>query len=447
MMAKYDKYKDSGIEWLGDIPKHWELKRFRYCFKNGKGLSITKENLIDEGVPCVSYGEIHSKYGFEVDPDKDTLACVSEKYLESNESSLLFKGDFIFADTSEDIEGAGNFTHLCSSKNVFAGYHTVISRISIRAYPKYVAYVFDSLAYRTQIRRKVQGVKVYSITNKILKDTILWFPESQEQTAIANYLDKKTAKIDRLINNKKAQIERLKEIRQIEINNAVTKGLNPSAKLKPSGIEWLRDIPEHWEVKRLKQIVATKITDGPHTTPDFVDDGVPFISAQAINHNRINFDDMRGFITKELDEEYSKKVKPQRNDIFIVKSGATTGRIACVETDLDFNIWSPLALVRSNPNKVFYRYLFIQLQSHLFKTQIEIGWSFGTQENIGMGVIECLFIALPPIKEQVAIADYLDQKVLKIDQLVNNIDLQIEQLQEIRKIEIYNAVTGKIKVA
>jgi type I restriction enzyme S subunit len=288
---------------------------------------------------------------------------------------------------------------------------------------------------------------VYSITNKILKDTILWFPESQEQTAIANYLDKKTAKIDRLINNKKAQIERLKEIRQIEINNAVTKGLNPSAKLKPSGIEWLRDIPEHWEVKRLKQIVATKITDGPHTTPDFVDDGVPFISAQAINHNRINFDDMRGFITKELDEEYSKKVKPQRNDIFIVKSGATTGRIACVETDLDFNIWSPLALVRSNPNKVFYRYLFIQLQSHLFKTQIEIGWSFGTQENIGMGVIECLFIALPPIKEQVAIADYLDQKVLKIDQLVNNIDLQIEQLQEIRKIEIYNAVTGKIKVA
>ena len=197
----------------------------------------------------------------------------------------------------------------------------------------------------------------------------------------------------------------------------------------------------------MKQIVSTKITDGPHTTPDFVDEGVPFISASAINHNRINFERFRGYITEELDAEYSEKVKPQRNDIFIVKSGATTGRIACVETDMNFNIWSPLALVRSNPNRTYYKYIFFQLQSQVFKTQIELGWSFGTQENIGMGILECLFLAVPQQKEQTAIANYLDEKTSKLDQLVNNLENQIAQLQELRKIEIFNAVTGKIKVA
>ena len=214
--------KPSGIEWLGDIPEHWKLKRFRYCFNNGKGLSITKENLKEKGIPCVNYGEIHSKYGFEVDPERHPLLHVDEEYLETNSSSLLNYGDFVFADTSEDIEGAGNFTHLDSDQNIFAGYHTVISRLKTKAHPRFIAYCIDSLAYRTQIRRKVQGVKVYSITNKILKDTILWLPENDDQTAIANYLDEKTSKLDKLVNNLENQIEKLKEVRKIEIYNAVT---------------------------------------------------------------------------------------------------------------------------------------------------------------------------------------------------------------------------------
>jgi len=132
-MAKYKaypEYKDSGVEWLGKIPNHWALSKFRYNFSFGKGLTITKENLRDEGIPCVNYGEVHSKYGFEVDPRVHTLKCVDEKYLKDNASSLLFNGDIIFADTSEDLEGSGNFTQLISDTRTFAGYHTIIARKS-----------------------------------------------------------------------------------------------------------------------------------------------------------------------------------------------------------------------------------------------------------------------------------------------------------------------------
>lgn len=213
--------KDSGVEWIGQVPEHWEVKRFRNLFDFGKGLSITKENLQDEGIPCVNYGEIHSKYGFEVIPERDALKCVDSKYLVFN-NSMLNKGDFVFADTSEDIEGSGNFTYLNSSTRIFAGYHTVITRLKITAIHRYIAYYFDSLSFRNQIRNKVKGVKVFSITQSILKDTFVLLPNLKEQQQIADYLDTQTAKIDQAIALKTAHIEKLKEYKSVLINDVVT---------------------------------------------------------------------------------------------------------------------------------------------------------------------------------------------------------------------------------
>src|SRR5690606_31452814 len=122
------KFKDSGVDWIGEIPEHWEVRKLRFDFNLSKGLTITKENLTDEGIPCVNYGEIHSKYGFEVNPSIHPLKFVPEDYLQTNPNSLLNNGDFIFADTSEDLEGSGNFTYLNSDEITFAGYHTVIAR-------------------------------------------------------------------------------------------------------------------------------------------------------------------------------------------------------------------------------------------------------------------------------------------------------------------------------
>lgn len=213
--------KDSGVEWIGQVPEHWDIKRFHNLFDFGKGLSITKENLQDEGIPCVNYGEVHSRYGFEVIPERDALKCVDSKYLVFN-NSMLNKGDFVFADTSEDIEGSGNFTYLNSSTRIFAGYHTVITRLKITAIHRYIAYYFDSLSFRNQIRNKVKGVKVFSITQSILKGTFVLLPNLKEQQQIADYLDTQTAKINQAIALKTAHIEKLKEYKSVLINDVVT---------------------------------------------------------------------------------------------------------------------------------------------------------------------------------------------------------------------------------
>ena len=217
------KMKDSGVEWLGDVPEHWDINKLRYVFKFSTGLSITRSDLKDKGIPCVSYGEVHSKYGFEVSAEKNVLKCVDESYLINSKNSLIAKGDFIFADTSEDLEGAGNFTHLSGEIQVFAGYHTIIARlISENNYYRFIAYLLDSQSFRKQIRLAVKGVKVFSITQAILKNCINWIPPIEEQQQIADYLDNKTSKIDTLIEKSKQSIVLLKEKRTALISAAVT---------------------------------------------------------------------------------------------------------------------------------------------------------------------------------------------------------------------------------
>ncbi len=214
--------KDSGIEWLGEIPAHWEVKKLKQIFNSSKGLTITKENLESDGIPCVNYGEIHSKFGFEVDIDKHQLKFVNPTYLESDYKSLIQTGDFVFADTSEDISGAGNFTYLKSNHEIFAGYHTIILRAQLDIESRYFAYQFDSIPYRTQIRQSVKGIKVFSITQGILKNTSLWIPPIDEQKQIIEFLDIETDRIVSFKNSTRKEIELLKEYKTALISEVVT---------------------------------------------------------------------------------------------------------------------------------------------------------------------------------------------------------------------------------
>jgi type I restriction enzyme S subunit len=216
------KMKDSGVEWIGEVPAHWEVKRFRYVFNLSKGLTITKENLQDEGIPCVNYGEVHSKFGFEINPEIHKVKNVSKEYLDKSPTALLSKGDFVFADTSEDIEGSGNFTYLNSSQIAFAGYHTVIARLKIEVSSRFLAYCFDSISFRNQIRSRVKGVKVFSITQSILSEPFVWMPTLSEQEAIVNYLDLENSKYKRAITLQQSQIEKLREYKATLIDSAVT---------------------------------------------------------------------------------------------------------------------------------------------------------------------------------------------------------------------------------
>lgn len=214
--------KDSGVEWIGMIPKHWEIEPFGKHFTFGKGLPITKANLQEEGIAVISYGQVHAKYNLGTTLTETLVRYVSPKYLETHPQCLLNKNDFIFADTSEDVEGSGNFAFNDYKDKIFAGYHTVVARPKDLIYPKYYAYLFKSRAWKSQIQSLVNGVKVYSIGKRILKTSTLLIPCESEQKEIVKVLDLKTAAIEKSIENISRQIALLQERKQIIINEVVT---------------------------------------------------------------------------------------------------------------------------------------------------------------------------------------------------------------------------------
>lgn len=209
---------------------------------------------------------------------------------------------------------------------------------------------------------------------------------------------------------------------------------------KDSGVEWLGQVPEHWQVMAIKHVVAIPVTDGPHETPDFLDSGVPFVSAEAVSSGKINFDKIRGFISKADHERYSQKYLPKRGDIFMIKSGATTGVTAIVETDAEFNIWSPLAVIRCNEGSNPY-FVLNFMRSRSFQEAVALNWSYGTQQNIGMGVIGSLSVTVPPVEEQQSISVHLDRETARIDALVEKKTRFVELLREKRQALITHAVT------
>jgi type I restriction enzyme S subunit len=216
--------------------------------------------------------------------------------------------------------------------------------------------------------------------------------------------------------------------------------------MKDSGVEWLGEVPNHWKVLALKHIVRTPITDGPHETPEFLDSGVPFVSAEAVWDGKVHLESIRGFISEESHRLYAKKFLPMRDDIFIVKSGSTTGKIAITDFDDEFNIWSPLAAVRCDQKVAESRFIFYALGSDYFQGLVQVSWSFGTQPNIGMGILANLQVIVPDIGEQKAIATFLDLETAKIDTLISKIQNTIEKLKEYRITLISATVTGKIDV-
>jgi type I restriction enzyme, S subunit len=226
----------------------------------------------------------------------------------------------------------------------------------------------------------------------------------------------------------------------------VTIGLDDRISLKDSGVEWLDRYPAHWTGLPLKRWISEKITDGPHETPDLATQGVPFLSAEAIVDGRIDFEKKRGFISPELHVQYCRKCRPIRDDILVCKSGATTGKLARVDVDVDFSVWSPLAMVRANRLRILPAFLEVALASEYVQNQIRQTWSAGTQPNISMGDLERLFIVAPPLDEQETILNYLSSKTGSFDLLIVRVRQAIDCLNEFRSALVSAAVTGQIDV-
>ncbi|HCG8040049.1 TPA: restriction endonuclease subunit S [Vibrio parahaemolyticus] len=437
----YPEYKKTDIKFVNDIPTHWVISKVRHISAFGRGLAITKANLQDTGIPCVSYGEVHSKFGFEVDPKKHSLKCVSEEYLASSPYALLSKGDFVFADTSEDIDGSGNFTQLVSDETLFAGYHTVIVRPSLANYYRFVAYLFDSPEFRTQIRDAVKGVKVFSVTQAILKNVNVWLPSFEEQQKIANFLDHETAKIDTLIAKQEKLIELLKEKRQAVISHAVTKGLNPDAPMKDSGVEWLGEVPEHWSMKRLKYLGEAK--NGLTYSPEDVvsqGEGVLVLRSSNIQDAKLSFRD-----NVYVDMDIPSRIRTKENDLLICSRNGSRkliGKNALITKEaVNMAFGAFMVIFRSEVNP----YLYWVLNSPLFEYQ---SGSFltSTINQLTIGNLEGMEVPLPPKNEQEDIKAYLIDKTIRFDKLIDKAFYKVKLLNERKTALISAAVTGKIDV-
>lgn len=213
--------KDSGVEWIEKIPEGWNAVPLKTLFDFGKGLPITKENLVEEGIPVISYGQIHAKWNSGVTIHEELKRFVNKEYLETNPSCLVKKGDFIIADTSEDREGCGNAAYVDTDDTIFAGYHTVIL---ISKKPnvdnKYLAYLFLTDAWRSQLRKRVSGIKVFSVSRKFLSETSVLIPDNASK--MVELLDEKCSHIDKLISIKQQKIERLNQYKKSIIYEYVT---------------------------------------------------------------------------------------------------------------------------------------------------------------------------------------------------------------------------------
>lgn len=223
--------------------------------------------------------------------------------------------------------------------------------------------------------------------------------------------------------------------------------MNRYDRYKDSGIPWLGDVPEHWIIMPIKFSLSMPITDGPHETPEILSDGIPFISAEAVKNDKLDFNKKRGYISEEDNVRFSKKYSPKKGDIYMVKSGATTGNVAKVETDEVFNIWSPLAVMRPDKNRISTEFLFYAIKSDYFNTSVQLKWNMGTQQNIGMGILSNIRVVVPPTDEQTAIAHYLDTKLGEIDALIDKQQTLLEKLAEQRTAVIAHAVTKGLNPA
>ena len=197
-------------------------RRLKDLFIFGRGAGISKEFMQEEGLTCIHYGGIHFAYGFSVDPEKNEVWCVDEIWAKTSPNSLLRRGDFLFADTSEDIEGSGNFTYYNSDEPAIAGQGCIVLRAREKVVSRYIAYQFDSLTFRWQIQTQVFGVKVFHPTQAIIKSCKMIVPPLDEQQAIADYLDEECAKIDAIIKDKQAAVDIMREYKKSLIYEYVT---------------------------------------------------------------------------------------------------------------------------------------------------------------------------------------------------------------------------------
>ena len=442
--------KDSGIEWIGEIPNNWIICRVKNVIESNKdGIKIGPfgSSLTNRIVENGSY-KVYAQSNLIRGDFFSTKHTITEDVFFELRSYEVLPGDIclsMMGTIGKCLQVPANIERGIMDS------HLIKVRLNPIMLPSFFSYVYDkdnsSVCY-TQMKMDSKGSIMDGLNTSIVKNLVLPLPPKDEQQRIIDYLDTKCSEIDALSADIQKEIEALQEYRKSVITEAVTKGLDPNVEMKDSGTCSIGLIPASWTACKALYCLSMPITDGPHTTPELYDDGIPFVSAEAVScgNGSIDFNHIRGYISKEFYEECCQKYVPQIDDVYMIKSGATTGRVSIVDTNQIFTIWSPLAVFRVNKSKMLARYLFYMLQSKSVLEQVELSWSFGTQQNIGMRVLERLIVTRPKIDEQKQIVAYLNDKCSEIDSIIANKQKQLDILAEYRKSLIYEYVTGKKEV-
>ncbi|CAN5500723.1 restriction endonuclease subunit S [soil metagenome] len=430
-MKRYEKYKDSGVEWLGDVPEHWHTQRLGYHFversekvsdKDFEPLSVTMQGIV---------------------PRIDTAA----KSDDGENRKKVCAGDFVINSRS-DRKGSAGVSPLNGSVSLIS----IVLEPHDTVYGGFAHHLLRSVDFQEEFYRYGKGIvaDLWSTNYGEMRNIQLAMPSVSEQTAIAAFLNRETAKIDGLVAEQRRLIELLKEKRQAVISHAVTKGLNPNAPMKPSGIEWLGGVPEHWEVKPFKYSI-TKITQGwsPQCESEpALDDAWGVLKVGCGNSDAFDPTEQKA-LPPEIPPLREYEIKS--GDI-LVSRGNTLELVGSAtyveEVRPKLLLCDLLYRFQAVPDRANGRFLVHLLRSPNVRFQIEraaTGTS-SSMKKIGQGVIREFVITLPPLKEQTEIVAFLKSVYGKLDTLTAEANRAIDLLQERRTALISTAVTGKIDV-
>ncbi len=449
-LTAYPEYKPSGVKWLGDVPVRWEVGRLKWT-TNGitNGTWGDEPNGLDDLI-CVRVADF-DRERFLVIGEPPTLRAVEKT---QRKGRLLRQGDLLIEKSGggeRQLVGCvvffdHEFAAVCSN---FVARMPIAPGHSARFWSYAHSALYDGRLNYPAIK---QTTGIQNLDSAVYLDTRVGLPPEDDQYAIADFLDRETAKIDTLVAKKRTLIERLQEKRTALISRTVTRGLPPNAarqagldphpKLKPTGIDWLGDVPEHWEVKRLKFILAAPLKYGANEAAELDDPDLPrYVRITDIDEN----DGLRKETYKSLTSEAAAEYLLDRGDLLFARSGATAGKTFLYRANWGACAYAGyLIRARIDEKKAVPEFVRHFTASTCYWQWLSSAFIQATIQNVSAERYASLWVPLPPVREQALISDFLDGGNAKIDTMVTKIEIVIERLQEYRTALITSAVTGKI---
>ena len=437
--------KDSGIPWIGEIPEGWEVCRLKDCGylyggltgKSGDDFNVEDNDNYALFIPFTNiYNNLY------INPND-----LRKVKIEADEQQNLVKsGDLLFLMSSEDYEGIGKSSLLKENietlyLNSFCkGFHITDKKVN----PVYLIFLLTSEILRELIRVEAKGFIRINLRQDRLSCVPIILPPLAEQEAIAAFLDRKCGEVDAMVSLQEQVIEELKAYKQSVITEAVTKGLNPNAPMKPSHIDWIGEIPEHWEIKRIKHISHVVRGGSPRPAGDarYYQGNIPFMKVADITKDEKKFVDSCEYTIKEAGLTHTRMVPS--GTLLLTNSGATLGVPKINTFNTTFNDGIAAFLDIDKNIDIIFAYYSLKARTRLFLESASLGIG---QPNLNTDIIGGTSLLIPPLSEQREIADYLDGKCAEIDALISLKQQKIEELREYKKSLIYEYVTGKKQVS